>query len=285
MADFAADTAVHRVGVDGDVTRLRAELSPAWEVWGPVGGYVAAIALRALAAGTELPRPASFHCNFLSVARFGAVDLEVATLRRGKRSHALRVAMTQQGQPILTATAWFVADGMAGLAHDHARAPDVPPPGALQSYAERADNYADWYPFWRSVEGRPVQWEEPHPPVWNTWMRLQDTPRPLDPVTEAGRLLLWLDMMMWNAADAPHPWPPPYLAPNLDLSASFHELAPGEEWLLCDAHAPVAREGIIGCRGHLWTEAGRLLASANATLFCRPNPAAAPPAPGASTRV
>ena len=88
MADFAADTAVHRLGVDGDVTRLRAELSPAWEVWGPVGGYVAAIALRALAAGTELPRPASFHCNFLSVARFGAVDLEVATLRRGKRSHA-----------------------------------------------------------------------------------------------------------------------------------------------------------------------------------------------------
>jgi acyl-CoA thioesterase-2 len=285
VADFAADTAVHRVGVDGDVTRLRAELSPAWEVWGPVGGYVAAIALRALAAGTELPRPASFHCNFLSVARFGAVDLEVATLRRGKRSHALRVAMTQQAMPILTATAWFVADGMAGLAHEHAIAPDVAPPHALKSYAEVADNYADWYPFWRSVEGRPVDGAEPRPPTWHTWMRLLATPRPLDPVTEAGRLLLWLDMMMWNAADAPHPWPPPYLAPNLDLSASFHELAPGEEWLLCDAHAPVAREGIIGCRGHLWTQAGRLLASANATLFCRPNPAAAPPAPGASTQV
>jgi acyl-CoA thioesterase len=57
---------------------------------------------------------------------------------------------------------------------------------------------------------------------------------------------------------------------------------PDEEWLLCDAHAPVAREGIIGCRGHLWTESGRLLASGNATLFCRPNPMAAPPADGST---
>ena len=277
MGDFAADTAVARVGVRGDVALLRADVSPAWDVWGPVGGYVAAIALRALATEADLPRPASFHCNFLSVARFGAVDLEVATLRRGKRTHALHVAMKQDGTPILNATAWFVADAMDGLAHEHAVAPAVPAPGALRSYAEIADNYADWYPFWRSVDGRPVNAAEPHPPVWNTWMRLLDTPRPLDAVTEAGRMLLWLDMMMWNAADAPHPWPPPFLAPNLDLAASFHELMPGEEWLLCDAHAPVAREGIIGCRGHLWSESGRLLASGNATLICRRNPAASPP--------
>ncbi len=273
MADFAVDTAVHLV----DAGRYRAELSSAWEVWGPVGGYVAAIALRAMAAASELSRPASFHCDFLSVARFGAVDLDVVTLRRGKRSHALRVAMHQNGTPILSATAWFVADRMSGLAHEHVAFPSVPQPDALKNYAAIADNYAEWYPFWRSVDGRPVQGEEPHPPYWQTWMRLLDSQRPLDPVTEAGRMLLWLDMMMWNAADAPHPWPPPYLAPNLDLAATFHELAPDQEWLLCDAYAPVAREGIIGCRGHLWTQSGRMLASANATLFCRPNPQAAPP--------
>jgi hypothetical protein len=126
VADSATDTSVVPLGGG----RLRAELSPAWEVWGPVGGYVAAIALRALAAETELPRPASFHCDFLSVAKFGAVDLEVATLRRGKRSHALRVAMTQQQAPILVATAWFVADGMTGLQHESGVAPDLAPPDA-----------------------------------------------------------------------------------------------------------------------------------------------------------
>ena len=275
MADFAVDTAVHRMGPG----RYRAELAAAWEVWGPIGGYVAAVALRALAAASELPRPASFHCDFLSVARFGAVDLDVATLRRGKRSHALRVAMQQGDTPILSATAWFVDAGMSGLEHEHVARPEVPQPDALKSFSELADNYADWYPFWRSADGRPVQGEEPHPPHWHAWMRLPDTQRPLDPVTEAGRMLLWMDMMMWNAADAPHPWPPPYLAPNLDLSASFHDFAPAEEWLLCDAHAPVARDGVIGCHGHLWTPDGRLVASGNATLFCRPNPLAKAAAP------
>lgn len=270
MADFADDTTVHSV----DAGRYRAELSPAWEVWGPIGGYVAAIALRALAAGSELPRPASFHCDFLSVARFGPVELDVATLRRGKRTHALRVAMHQDGTPILSATGWFVADGMSGLEHEHAAFPVVPPASALKSYAELADNYAEWFPFWRSADGRPVQGKEPHPPAWQTWMRLLDTRRPLDPVVEAGRMLLWLDMMMWNAASAPHPWPESHLAPNLDLAATFHAFAPAEEWLLCDSYAPVARDGVIGCRGHVWTPAGALLASANATLFCRPNPMA-----------
>jgi len=268
VANFADDTATWRVAA----ARHRAELAPAWEVWGPIGGYVAAIALRALAAETDLPRPASFHCQFLSVARFAPVDLEVATLRRGKRSHALRVAMTQDGNPILAASGWFVAADMTGLEHEHAVAPDVPRADRLASYATLADNYADWYPFWRSADGRPVRWEEPHPPVWHTWMRLTDTPRPLDPITEAGRMVLWMDMMMWNAAQAPHPWPESHVAPNLDLAMSFHDFAPDDEWLLCDAHAPVAREGIIGCRGHLWSGAGRLLATGNATLFCRPNP-------------
>ena len=270
MADFAVDTAIQRV----DAGRHRAVLSPAWEVWGPVGGYVAAIALRAMAAESALPRPASFHCDFLSVARFGAVDLDVTTLRRGKRSHALRVSMTQDAAPILSATAWFVPDRMGGLEHEHVAFPAVPQPDALKSYAELADNYADWYPFWRSADGRPVLWEEPHPPYWQAWMRLLETARPLDPVVEAGRMLLWLDMMMWNAAQAPHPWPESHIAPNLDLAATFHDFAPEEEWLLCDSHAPVARDGVIGCRGHLWTPAGRLAASANATLFCRPNPMA-----------
>ena len=187
-----------------DAGRYRAALAPAWEVWGPVGGYVAAIAMRALAAASELPRPASFHCDFLAVARFGAVDLDVVTLRRGKRSHALRVAMSQDGRPILSASAWFVDEGMAGLEHEHGVCPQVPKPDALKSYAEIADDYADWYPFWRSADGRPVQGEAQRPPYWHTWMRLLDSQGPLDTAAEAGRMLLWLDMMMWNAASAPH---------------------------------------------------------------------------------
>ena len=54
-----------------------ATLSADWEIWGPCGGYVAALALRAAGAESPFARPASFFCHYLSVAAFAPVD-EVA---------------------------------------------------------------------------------------------------------------------------------------------------------------------------------------------------------------
>jgi acyl-CoA thioesterase len=272
MGDFAKDTAP--VGADG---RYRSVLSADWKVWGPLGGYVAAIALRAMGLETNLRRPASISCQFLAMAEFDEVDVEVTTLRRGKRSHALHARMTQRGEPVLAATGWVVDEGMSGLHHDHAAMPRVPPPSRLPSYAERATNYADWYPVWhRSIDGRPVLWEDdpqPGPPVWHTWMRLLHAPLLDDPFLDAARSLMWLDLMMWNAATPPHmPWPLSHIAPNLDVTAIFHHGAAGDEWLLCDADAPVGRDGIIGCNGRVWSPDGQLVASGNSCLFCRPNP-------------
>ena len=67
MADFVADTAVR-----GGGGRYQAALSADWEVWGPLGGYVAAIALRAI--GTECPgmRPASTPGAYSRVASAAA---------------------------------------------------------------------------------------------------------------------------------------------------------------------------------------------------------------------
>jgi hypothetical protein len=42
MADFLADTRID--AVPDQPGRFRAELSPSWAVWGPNGGYLAAIA-------------------------------------------------------------------------------------------------------------------------------------------------------------------------------------------------------------------------------------------------
>lgn len=270
MGDFAADTVL--TGGDG---RYRAVLSPDWEVWGPLGGYVAAIALRAIGAESPGKRPASISCQFLAAAAFEPVDVEVVTLRKGKRSHALHVRMSQKGLPVHAATGWVVDAGMPGLDHDHAVMPSVPPPSELQSYAERVENFDEWYPAWhRAIDGRPAVWtDEAQPPLWRTWMRLQKTPPLDDPFLEAARSLMWMDLMMWNAALQPHlPWPPVYIAPNLDVSAIFHAGAADHEWLLCDSSAPVGRDGLVGCSGRVWSPDGRLVASGNSCLFCRPNP-------------
>lgn len=272
MGNFATDTAL--TGGNG---HYRAVLSPEWEVWGPVGGYVAAIALRAIGAETPLRRPASITCQFLAVAAFDEVEVAVTTLRQGKRSHALHARMTQKGQPILAASGWVVDEGMRGLEHEHAEMPAVPPPAQVPSYAERASNYAEWYRVWHnSIDGKPTVWSdapEAGPPVWHTWMRLRQTPALDDPFLDAARTLMWMDLMMWNAAHQPHmPWPISHIAPNLDVSAVFHASAKDDEWLLCDSAAPVGRDGIIGCSGRVWSPSGRLIASGNACLFCRPNP-------------
>ena len=47
MGDLGVDTAVEALG-DG---RYRAHVSRDWEIWGPEGGYIASLALRA--AGAE----------------------------------------------------------------------------------------------------------------------------------------------------------------------------------------------------------------------------------------
>lgn len=274
--DFARDTAV-----SGSNGRYRAELSPAWEVWGPLGGYVAAVALRAAGAETALARPASFSCAFLSMARFGEVEISVDTLRRGRRSHALALRMEQEGRLILAGQAWAVDSGMKGFEHDFAQAPDVPAADRLRSFSELADDYDQWYPLWQTVEGKPVEWRQgPSDPTWHCWMRLNETPAlHADPWLDAARTAMWMDLMMWNGAIPPHfsadgPRPLEYLAPNLDLACTFHAAAPEPEWLLCEAHAPVAAEGIVGCQGRVWTPTGALTATGTSTLFCRPNPLA-----------
>jgi hypothetical protein len=118
MGDFAADTRVD--GADGVYT---ATLSRDWEIWGPNGGYLAAIALRAAGAATPLRRPATLACQFLSVAEFGAVELTVDVLRGSKRAAALRVSMSQQDRLILAALVWVIDAASEGLEHDVTRMP------------------------------------------------------------------------------------------------------------------------------------------------------------------
>lgn len=269
-ADFLRDTRVAPVA-DGSAG-FRAELSQDWAVWGPNGGYVAAIAFRAALAASRFERPASFHCHFLAVGEFAPVLLTVTRLGGGRRAESLRVDLRQGDRLLLAATAWFVAEGLEGFVHDVARRPDVPGPDRLRGYQDLAEEYEQWYPIWRSIEGRPVSFREPPgDPVWHTWLRFTDT-AVSDREADAIRQIFWLDFPGWNATIAAHPWPFRFLTPNLDLTVQFHRFAPEEEWLLCEGHVPLAGDGLVGCVGRVWTPDGRLLATGTSKHVCRPNP-------------
>jgi len=276
VGDFEADTRVD--ALDGSPGRYAARLSPDWEIWGPNGGYLAAIALRAAGAVASIPRPVCFSAHFLRVARFDPVDLEVRVLRAGRRSESLAVSLGQDGRPVLEALVRTASAG-GGLEHDRTRMPDVARPESLPRAEDLSDRDGPVFPFWQNLEERPVDPERfleaptAREPVFRAWYRLRPRPTFDDPFVDAARALLLIDTLSWPAAVQPHP-DSAWRAPNLDVTAWFHQTAPDSEWLLSDHVCELAAGGLMATHGRVWSADGRLLASGGAHLLCVP--AAAP---------
>lgn len=262
MGSLAADTAVRPSG-DGAFT---VTLDPAWEIWGPQGGYVAACALRAVGATNPGAAPASLSCHYLSVAQWGEVELRVAPRREGRGASAYRVEMVQEGRPILDAMVWTVSPG-TGIEYDDTVMPDVDPPQAVPLVEELLPA-GMWppFPFWTNLEYKlpdAGEWPPtPGPAVWRPWLRFVP-PGELDDVwVDAARSVVLIDLASWPAVHARHAWQPlPYVAPTLDLNVAFHQPATGQDWLLCDSTVPLSTRGMFGWTARVWSERGQLHAS------------------------
>lgn len=279
MGDLSLDTAVR--GQDG---RYEAELSPDWEIWGPNGGYLAAVALRAAGAHSRLEKPVSFVGHFLGVAGFATVDIEVATLREGTRAESMRVSMSQGGRRILEALVWAAKDGLDGLVHDACPAPTVPGHAALPSVEELLEQSGAERPqhaFFSNLEERPVDWipnwdhRPAGDPIVRCWYRFRPVPTFGDNWIDACRLVIMVDTFQWPAAVRGHAGGSiRHIAPSLDLACRFHRLdhAQKAEWLLVEARSPAAAEGLVGGTAAVWDADGRLLASGGQQMLCRPDP-------------
>jgi acyl-CoA thioesterase II len=228
MGNLAADTAVQQI----DEHRYRGSLSKDWEIWGPMGGYIASFALRAIGAeaAASYPRAASFSCHYLSVASFDDVEILVTPLRASRAAGSYRAEIVQGDRRILEATMWAIADGVEALEHDDAVAPVLAGPDGMKNIEQLVDELIDEadrtgppFPFWNNFECRPfdfrVDWppSEPLDPVWQQWVRfLEGDFR--DPWVDACRALVLVDVQSWPAASRPHMYKQrPIYAPSLDL--------------------------------------------------------------------
>jgi len=272
VGDLAHDT--DAVGTDG---RDRATLNADWEIWGPMGGYVAAVALRAAAA--EAPpglEPASFTCQFLSPARFEAVDIIVSVRRASRRAACIGARIEQDGTGILDAQAWFAAPTDV-VRHDYAKShphghPDDYLP--ISAYTDEPPRFA----FWNNFEVKPLEWIEDFDavpvgePQWGEWVKFAPTPAFTDPVLEAARLVLLADLPSFPAAVRAHPRPPTFVSPSLDLAVQFHRLHELGEWLLVQGVVPIADRGLMAFRSDVWSADGRQAASGSGQLLLRAVP-------------
>lgn len=272
MGDLELDTRL--TGGDGLYTL---SLSPDWRIWGPNGGYVAAIALRAAGRESRLARPASFQCQFLEAGAFEPAQVRVETLRRGRAAEAASVRLEQGGRLLLVAQVWTVGV-LEGLAHDVSQAPSVPSPEALPPIETvLAPGDPPPHAFWGNLDRRPIDRVAPEQrradaPLVRGWFRFRPRARFDDPFLDAARSLILLDTMSWPAVRNRYVEQPAVIAPSLDVSVQFHALAPDSEWLLCETSAEIARDGLIGFRSRVWSQERRLLASGAGQLVCRPAP-------------
>jgi acyl-CoA thioesterase len=255
-------------GGDG---RYSIRLSEAWEIWGPSGGYLAAIALRAGGLEAHIPRPASFYCHFLSSPEFADIDLAVQVLRRGRRSESLTVNAYQGDKPVLFALIRTAAHA-PGFQHQQSEPPEVALPGQSNPF-ERTKDGKPLFKFWNNLSCRrpPLSVsEEADRPVIREWVRFEPKSHFADPFLDAARPLVLLDTFGWPAA-----WQKyrsaEYIAPNLDTYVCFHRPAAHSDWLLVDHECPVADNGLLGVSGRVWDVAGNLIASGSAQLYCIPN--------------
>jgi acyl-CoA thioesterase II len=272
MGDLAADTAVESLGQG----RYVGALSRDWEIWGPMGGYLASFALRA--AGHESPfnRPASLFCHYLNVAAFEPIELQVSTLRSARTALSQRVTITQEERQVLEATVWSVGE-VEGLEHDDTEPPAVPRPDQLPSMQELMPGRGAPFRFWENFDMRPVTFRSEWPPAgplspqWRAWCRFQPVATFDDPWVDACRSVILVDVQSWPAASPRHAWREPhgFIAPSLDLYVAFHLPAPEEPWLLADGLAPLSADGMFGWTGRLWTPDRRLVSSGTGQALYR----------------
>ena len=271
--DFEQATRLERAG-DGC---WKVDLPESWGLWSPAGGYISALALRAVGEATGFTRPASMTCHFLRMGKYAPAEVRVESVKAGRRSELLKADLIQDGKTLLTCHVWAVPETAPGLSHDDTQE-DLPAPESVQRIEDQyPDQPVD--PFFRRFEQRPIRGmprpgDTPREAELTGFYRFTPTPVADDPFVDAGRSLILLDTFGWLAQYPAHPTdgPSPWIAPNVDYYYRFLRPTSHADWLHMRVKAPVAEGGLMSTDGEIRDAAGRLLITGSSQLMCLPRP-------------
>src|SRR4051794_22484267 len=261
-AEFDRAIAVQALG-DG---RYGAVVDPGWGApMGPNGGYLAAIAVRALEAELDPAgerRVRALTCPFLRRPAEAPIELRVEAMRAGRRMSFGRLSGFQDGREVLTALAAFAVPGLEEVASWVPSMPDVGPPPASDDWApldERMPALMHRLRIAPRIGGRVFAGRELAPgegPASGGWVELRE-PRGVDSAFVALCTDVW--------------WPPalepltePAGVPTVDLTIHFRaDLPPGglpDQPLLCRFFTSAASGGFVEEDGVVFAADGTLLA-------------------------
>ncbi|KQV82932.1 acyl-CoA thioesterase II [Rhizobacter sp. Root1221] len=256
------------------------------------GGQVLGQALMAAALTVEGSRTVhSLHAYFLRPGdKHARIVYDVDRIRDGGSFTTRRVVAIQHGQPIFNFAASFHVPE-DGPSH-RAGMPQVPGPEGLTSDLELRRQHIHKLPerlravlhAETAIEIRQVVPLDPFdppvaPPRNDAWFRAVDR-LPDDPVLHQAMLAYSSDFGLLRSALMPHGMS--FMKGNLqvvslDHAMWFHEPFRMDEWMLYTTDSPFAGNARGFCRGSIFTQDGRLIASVAQEGLMR-----ATPLPGSS---
>mgnify|MGYP001812331126 CR=1 FL=1 len=217
----------------------------------------------------------SLHGYFILPGELGhPIIYEVENLRDGGSFSTRRIKAIQHGKVIFVMVASFHRSE-EGLDHG-AVMPDVPPPNELKSghelfTGEFANLPQSMQRFWKrfhSIDFRPVDISryidrKRRKPAQHIWFKAADA-LPDNPEVHAGLLAYASDFALLETALVAHGKllsDPDVRLASLDHALWFHRPFRADEWLLYSLDSPSSSGARGFCRGQLFTEDGKLVAS------------------------
>ncbi len=277
--DFLRDTRVERAPGPG---LYRCTLGDDWSaaVY-PFGGFVSALALRAMQA--ELGRPEhrlrTATTVFASPVAAGPVEIRVRPLRLGKRmSHLEATVRNVESDDAGHLTLAIFGEDREAFTLTDLEPPHAPPPERCPPPVEPPpeSSYRAWRAtFFEQIEVRRVRMHAPWETDWVgeraeavRWLRYRRPPRLADGTLDPLALVAVADTMPPAIGQKLGPGYPFFFAPSCDLTVRLHA-STSDDWLLLRTRCSHADEGYASGFAEVWDTRGRLLAEATQLMFVR----------------
>src|SRR5581483_11383813 len=266
---FDIDTALEPLdagsGSGSGERRFAAPISHRWDTVGPPnGGFLLALAARALTAAAPFPDPVTLTGPFLRPSRHTPVEIAVTPVRRGSTHATLMAGLHQGGKELLRTLATFSDLAAAsGPTQSDARPPALPPPEegppVAELHAQQWDDLPGRLPeMYRAIDvrlARPERREPGEIARLEGWMRFTDGREP-----DVAALPLLADTFPPAVFDigvgtgAIAAW-----VPTVELTVHVRgRPAPG--WIAASFRTKFLCDGYFEEDGELWDSTGRLVA-------------------------
>lgn len=250
---FASATAVVR----HDETSWRATIEPGWDIASNAnGGYLIAIAARAMAEATGRPDPVTVTAHFLSPGKPGPIDIDVEVIKEGRRLANASAVIRANGKALVSVLGSFgdLTEVEDDLLVDGSP-PDLPPPDECV-FLRPTETFPP--PFMGKVDlfVHPddvgfVRAERSGELKVAGWFRL-----PEEESVDTVALLCALDAFpptIFNA-DLPVAW-----TPTVELTTHVRA-RPAPGWLRCRFTTRFITGGFLEEDGEVWDSTGRFVA-------------------------